>query len=185
MAYWQLGESHYWGHNAILRVEPFMRIARWRRCLGRGGLAGEILSHDFVEAALMRRAGYEVWLAPTSSGSYEQLPPNLLDELQRDRRWCQGNLQNARLIAEPGWRPAHRAMFAVGALSYLAAPLWLLFIGAGRSLPAACGARLRLAAVGADAGDAADCRACSAWLRCWLRDERPTTAARARLLLAR
>ena len=84
----------------------------------------------------MRRAGYEVWLAPHSSGSWEQHPANLLEELQRDRRWCQGNLQNARLIAEPGWRPAHRAMLAVGALSYLVAPLWLVFVALGLGLGA-------------------------------------------------
>jgi membrane glycosyltransferase len=131
MAYWQLGEAHYWGHNAILRVEPFMRHCALAPIAGRGGLSGEILSHDFVEAAMMRRAGWEVWLAPQLEGSWEQLPPNLLDELQRDRRWCQGNLQNAQLIAEPGWRPAHRAMFAVGALSYLMAPMWLLFVALG------------------------------------------------------
>jgi membrane glycosyltransferase len=131
MAYWQLGESHYWGHNAILRVEPFMRHCALAPLAGRGGLAGEILSHDFVEAALMRRAGYEVWLAPQLEGSWEQHPPNLLDELQRDRRWCQGNLQNARLIAEPGWQPVHRVMFAVGALSYALAPLWLAFVALG------------------------------------------------------
>jgi membrane glycosyltransferase len=140
MAYWQLGEAHYWGHNAILRVEPFMQHCALAPIVGRGALKGEILSHDFVEAALMRRAGYEVWLAPHLEGSWEQLPPNLLDELQRDRRWCQGNLQNAQLIAEPGWRPAHRTMFAVGALSYLMAPLWLVFIAlgvvAGRVQPA-------------------------------------------------
>jgi membrane glycosyltransferase len=131
MAYWQLGDSHYWGHNAIIRVEPFMRHCGLAPIPGRGGLAGEILSHDFVEAAMMRRAGYEVWLAPQLDGSWEQPPANLLDELQRDRRWCQGNLQNARLIAEPGWQPVHRAMFAVGALSYAVAPLWLAFIVLG------------------------------------------------------
>jgi len=131
MAWWQLGDAHYWGHNAIIRVEPFMRHCGLARLPGRGALAGEILSHDFVEAALMGRAGYEVWLAPQLEGSWECSPSNLLDELQRDRRWCQGNLQNARLIAEPGWRAAHRAMFAVGALSYAVAPLWLLFIVLG------------------------------------------------------
>ncbi|HEX6720056.1 MAG TPA: glycosyltransferase family 2 protein, partial [Burkholderiaceae bacterium] len=89
------------------------------------------LSHDFVEAALMGRRGYEVWLVPDLGGSWEQSPSNLLDELQRDRRWCQGNLQNLRLVAEPGWRPAHRMMFSVGALSYLVAPLWLLFMVLG------------------------------------------------------
>ncbi len=127
LRYWQLGESHYWGHNAILRVEPFMRHCGLATLPGRGGLSGAILSHDFVEAALMRRAGYEVWLVPDIDGSFEQPPPHLIDELQRDRRWCQGNLQNARLIAEPGLAPVHRAMFVTGAMSYLASPLWLAF----------------------------------------------------------
>lgn len=134
MAFWQLGESHYWGHNAIIRVEAFMKHCALAPIPGRGGLAGEILSHDFVEAALMRRAGYEVWLAPQLDGSWEQYPPNLLAELQRDRRWCQGNLQNARLVAEPGWRPAHRAMFVTGALSYAIAPLWIGFVVLGTLL---------------------------------------------------
>jgi membrane glycosyltransferase len=131
MAYWQLGESHYWGHNAILRVEPFMRHCALAPIKGRGSLAGDILSHDFVEAAMMGRAGYEVWLAPQLEGSWEQLPPNLLDELDRDRRWCRGNLQNAQLIAEPGWKPVHRVMFGVGALSYLMGPIWLVFVVLG------------------------------------------------------
>jgi membrane glycosyltransferase len=127
---WQLGESHYWGHNAMLRVEPFMQHCALAPLPGRGGLRGEILSHDFVEAALMRRAGYEVWLADLP-GSFEQPPAHLLDELQRDRRWCQGNLQNAWLVAEPGFAPVHRAMFVSGALSYVASPLWLLFMVLG------------------------------------------------------
>lgn len=131
MAWWQLGESHYWGHNAILRVEPFMRHCGLAPLPGRGGLSGGILSHDFVEAALMRRAGWEVWLAPSLQGSWEQHPAHLLEELQRDRRWCQGNLQNARLIAEPGWAAAHRFMFLTGALSYLVAPLWIVFVALG------------------------------------------------------
>jgi membrane glycosyltransferase len=131
MAYWQLGDSHYWGHNAIIRVQPFMRHCALARLPGRGGLAGEILSHDFVEAAMMARAGWEVWLAPELTGSWEQNPPHLLDELQRDRRWCQGNLQNARLVAEPGWRAVHRVMLGTAAFSYAVAPLWLLFMALG------------------------------------------------------
>ncbi|RZT91442.1 membrane glycosyltransferase [Rivibacter subsaxonicus] len=128
LSWWQLGESHYWGHNAMLRVAPFMRHCALARLPGNGGLGGEILSHDFVEAALMRRAGFEVWLVPALEGSYEQQPPHLIDELQRDRRWCQGNLQNARLVAEPGLAGVHRAMFVTGALSYAASPLWLAFV---------------------------------------------------------
>jgi membrane glycosyltransferase len=134
MQFWQLGESHYWGHNAILRIEPFMRHCALAPVKGRGGLSGPILSHDFVEAALMRRAGWHVWLVSDLEGSYEQQPPDLLSELQRDRRWCQGNLQNARLIAEPGLHRVHRAVFAIGAMSYLSAPLWLAFLSFGTVL---------------------------------------------------
>ena len=131
MHYWQLGEAHYWGHNAIIRVAPFMRHCALAPLPGRGALSGEILSHDFVEAALMRRAGYQVWLLPDLAGSYEQPPPHLLAELQRDRRWCQGNLQNTRLLAEPGLHAVHRAMLAAGAMAYVSAPLWLLYVALG------------------------------------------------------
>jgi len=134
MQFWQLGESHYWGHNAILRVEPFMQHCALAPIAGSGGMSGGILSHDFVEAALMRRAGYHVWLASDLMGSYEQQPPDLLAELQRDRRWCQGNLQNSRLVAEPGMHPVHRAMFGTGAMAYLSAPLWLCFLTLGTAL---------------------------------------------------
>ena len=96
--FWVLGDAQYWGHNAIIRVEPFMEHCQLPRLPGKGPLSGDILSHDFVEAALMRRAGYGVWLAYDMEGSYEETPPTLLDELKRDRRWCQGNLQHLRLI---------------------------------------------------------------------------------------
>lgn len=134
MMYWQLGESHYWGHNAIIRVEPFMKHCALAKLPGRGGLSGEILSHDFVEAALMRRAGYYTWLTTELEGSYEQQPSNLLEELQRDRRWCQGNLMNFRLITEPGFQPVHRAMLFTGAMAYVSAPLWLGFLLVSLSL---------------------------------------------------
>ncbi len=134
MQFWQLGESHYWGHNAIIRVEPFMKHCALAPINGTGGMSGGIMSHDFVEAALMRRAGYHVWLVSDLVGSYEQQPPDLLAELQRDRRWCQGNLQNARLMAEPGIAPVHRAMFVTGTMAYVSAPLWLAFLTLGTAL---------------------------------------------------
>jgi membrane glycosyltransferase len=124
--YWQLGESHYWGHNAIIRIAPFMKHCALGRLRGRGPLSGEILSHDFVEAALMRRAGWSVWIAYDLPGSFEEVPPNLVDELGRDRRWCQGNLMNMRLFSMKGLHPAHRAVFLTGVMAYLSAPLWLL-----------------------------------------------------------
>ncbi len=126
--YWQLGESHYWGHNAIIRVAPFIRHCALGRLPGRGPLSGEILSHDFVEAALMRRAGWGVWIAYDLSGSFEETPPNLVDELMRDRRWCHGNLINFRLFLAHGFHLVHRAVFVTGMIAYLSAFLWFIFL---------------------------------------------------------
>ena len=126
--HWQLAEAAYWGHNAILRVAPFMEHCALPRLSGRGPLSGSLLSHDFVEAAWMRRAGYQVWLAPGIEGSYEELPPTLLDSLKRDRRWCQGNLQHARLLFEPGLHAVQRLNLLLGIVAYAMAPLWLVFL---------------------------------------------------------
>jgi membrane glycosyltransferase len=128
MRFWQLGESHYWGHNAILRTAPFMAHCALAPLPGDGPLSGEVMSHDFVEAALMRRAGWKVWVADELDGSYEQVPPNLLAELQRDRRWCHGNLQNSRLMFEPRLHAVHRTAFLTGVLAYASSPLWLAFL---------------------------------------------------------
>jgi len=132
--FWQLGESHYWGHNAIIRVKPFMEHCALAPLPGEGSFAGSILSHDFVEAALMRRAGWGVWIAYDLPGSYEELPPNLLDELKRDRRWCHGNLMNFRLFLVKGMHPVHRAVFLTGVMSYLSAPLWFMFLALSTAL---------------------------------------------------
>jgi membrane glycosyltransferase len=128
MHFWQLGESHYWGHNAILRVAPFIEHCALAPLPGQTSLSGDVMSHDFVEAALMRRAGWKVWIAYDLEGSYEQVPPNLLAEVQRDRRWCHGNLQNSRLMFEPGLHAVHRTVFLTGVLAYVSAPLWLAFL---------------------------------------------------------
>ena len=132
--FWQLGESHYWGHNAIIRVAPFIEHCALGRLPGRGALSGEILSHDFVEAALMRRAGWAVWMAYDLPGSYEEMPPNLVDELKRDRRWCQGNLMNFRLFLMKGLHPAHRVVFMTGVMAYLSAPLWFAALAISTAL---------------------------------------------------
>lgn len=127
-SYWQLGNAQYWGHNAIIRIEPFMRYCQLPVLPGKAPLGGEILSHDFVESALIRRAGYGVWLAYDLGGSYEECPPSLVDELVRDRRWCQGNLQHSRLLFTKGFFPTHRALFINGIMSYVSALLWCLFL---------------------------------------------------------
>ncbi|TQF15763.1 glucans biosynthesis glucosyltransferase MdoH [Myxococcus llanfairpwllgwyngyllgogerychwyrndrobwllllantysiliogogogochensis] len=130
-AAWQLGESNYWGHNAIIRTEAFINHCGLPVLPGKQPFGGHILSHDFVEAALMRRAGYTVWLVPELGGSYEQPPPNLLAYAQRDRRWCQGNLQHLSLVMAGGLHPFSRGHFLMGVMSYVASPLWLLFLVSG------------------------------------------------------
>jgi membrane glycosyltransferase len=124
----QLADAHFWGHNAILRTEPFMRHCGLPRLPGKPPLGGDILSHDFVEAALMRRAGWEVWLAYDLDGSYEESPPSLLAELKRDKRWCTGNLQHLRLVFTRGLFPIHRLLFLNGAMGYISAFLWFLLL---------------------------------------------------------
>ena len=126
--YWQLSEANYWGHNAIIRLAPFIRHCSLPELPGSGPFGGRILSHDFVEAALMRRAGWEVWLATGIEGNYEECPPTVIDLAERDRRWLQGNLQHARLIAAKGFHTVNRIHFTLGILSYLASPLWLAFL---------------------------------------------------------
>jgi membrane glycosyltransferase len=126
--YWQLGDGQYWGHNAVLRVAPFMEHCSLPRLPGVPPLGGEILSHDFVEAALMGKAGWTVWLAYDLPGSYEETPASLLEEMGRDRRWCQGNLQHLKLVFTQGLLGAHRALFFHGALSYGSAFLWFGFL---------------------------------------------------------
>ena len=126
--WWQLGDGQYWGHNTIIRVAPFMAHCGLPRLSGREPLGGEILSHDFVEAALMGRAGWSIWLAYDLGGSWEEVPSTLLEEMKRDRRWCQGNLQHLRLLPTEGLFGAHRALFLNGVFSYVSAVLWFAFL---------------------------------------------------------
>lgn len=128
VAWWHGSEGNYWGHNAIIRVKAFAEAAALPQLRGRKPFGGHILSHDFVEAALMRRAGWGIYMLPTLGGSYEEVPPSLLDFAVRDRRWCQGNLQHLAVVPARGLHWVSRLHFMVGIGAYLTAPLWLLFL---------------------------------------------------------
>ncbi|MBV8910030.1 MAG: glucans biosynthesis glucosyltransferase MdoH, partial [Gammaproteobacteria bacterium] len=128
LAYWQLGESNYYGHNAIVRIEPFGRYCTLPRLSGRPPLGGEILSHDFVEAAFMRRGGYEVRQLPQLFGSWEEVPANVIDFAVRDRRWTQGNLQHSRVMLFRGLHPLSRIHLLTGIVSYLSSPVWFALL---------------------------------------------------------
>jgi membrane glycosyltransferase len=121
-------DGNYWGHNAIIRVLPFMRHCGLPELPGPAPFGGEILSHDFVEAALLRRADWELRLAPELEGSFEEPPPTLIDHLKRDRRWCYGNLQHLMLIGARGFVLPSRLHFFNGVMTYLSSPLWLVML---------------------------------------------------------
>ena len=125
--FWQLGEAQYWGHNAMIRLKPFIEHCILSPLQKRKGPL-HILSHDLVEATLMRRAGYGVWIAYNLNGSYEELPGNMIEDLKRDNRWCMGNLINLRLIFKSGITFTHRIMFLTSGMAYISSLLWLIFL---------------------------------------------------------
>lgn len=134
LAFWHRGTGNFWGHNAIIRVRAFMESAGLPHLPGSPPFGGQILSHDFVEAALMCRAGWRVCMTPEIKGSYEEIPPGLIDFATRDRRWCQGNLQHSRLIMATGLRFLSRVHLGMGIMAYMSALIWLLFLVAALSL---------------------------------------------------
>jgi membrane glycosyltransferase len=131
IASWQGDDGNYWGHNAIVRVRAFAAAAGLPNLPGKKPFGGAILSHDFVEAALLRRAGWSVRMLPTLGGSWEDSPPSLLDVAARDRRWAQGNIQHLAVILSRGFTWSNRIHMGIGVMSYLASPLWFALIVVG------------------------------------------------------
>jgi len=134
LAWWTGREGNFWGHNALIRTRAFMESCGLPELPGRPPFGGPILSHDFVEAALLRRAGWSVLIADDLHGSYEACPATLVDLAIRDRRWCQGNLQHARVLRAKGLHWVSRFHLASGIFSFVSSPVWLLFLVAALGL---------------------------------------------------
>lgn len=126
--FWHLGGGNYWGHNAIIRLQPFMEQCVLPELPGRSAADRHILSHDTVEASLMKQAGYQVWFAYLERDSYEEGPPNMSESLKRDRRWCQGNLQHFWFLFAPKTQFTNRIHIFFGLMAYLTAPMLAVFI---------------------------------------------------------
>ncbi len=131
IAAWHGKEGNYWGHNAIIRTRAFAEAAGLPAIRGRKPFGGHVLSHDFVEAALLRRAGWAVRMVPAWDGSYEEGPPTLTELAVRDRRWCQGNLQHAAILPARGLHWVSRLHLLMGIGSYITAPMWFAFLCLG------------------------------------------------------
>jgi membrane glycosyltransferase len=134
LAIWHGRDGNYWGHNAIIRTVAFAECCGLPELRGRKPFGGHIMSHDFVEAALIRRGGWGVYMVPWLGGSFEESPPSLLDVAIRDRRWAQGNLQHIPIIFTRGLAWPSRIHFTTGVMSYLASPIWLLLLLVGLAL---------------------------------------------------
>jgi membrane glycosyltransferase len=126
---WWVGDcGPFWGHNAVVRIKPFVEDCDLPLLPGQPPLGGHVLSHDQVEATLMRRAGYEVRVLPTENGSWEENPPTMLDFAQRDVRWCQGNMQYIKLLDLPGLYAMSRFQLVWAVLMFIGIPAWTLMI---------------------------------------------------------
>ncbi|MET0407325.1 MAG: glucans biosynthesis glucosyltransferase MdoH [Hyphomicrobium sp.] len=131
LAFWHRDQGNYWGHNAIIRTAAFASAAGLPDLPGRKPFGGHIMSHDFVEAVLLQRAGYGVHMMPSLEGSYEGMPPNIIDVVARDRRWAQGNLQHLAIVSQPGLTPMGRLHLGMGAASYLISGVWAMSLVVG------------------------------------------------------
>ncbi|SEN83676.1 membrane glycosyltransferase [Paracoccus alcaliphilus] len=136
VAAWSGNVGNFWGHNAIIRITAFAQSCGLPRLPGKPPFGGTILSHDFVEAAALCRAGWKVRLDHDLRGSYEGCPPTLLDMAARERRWAQGNLQHSRLFGMRGMRAISRVHFVIGIMGFLMSPIWLALILVGLVLSA-------------------------------------------------
>ncbi len=125
-AWWTGDYGPYWGHNAMIRTKPFARHCALPELPGRPPFGGPVLSHDHIEAAMMRHAGYEVRVVPVEGGSYEDNPPTLIDFLDRDLRWCQGVMQYWQLLFLPSWQPMSRLLIGMTSMLYVSSSAWLL-----------------------------------------------------------
>lgn len=128
LARWSQHEGNYWGHNAIIRTRAFAATAGLPHVKGLRGDDQLIMSHDFVEASLLRRAGWRVRFLPRVTGSFEETPGTLIDYVLRDRRWCRGNLQHLRLLGTRGLHPVSRFHMFQGAVAYLMSPAWFVLL---------------------------------------------------------
>lgn len=124
-AWWQADCGPYWGHNAAIRLAPFIKHCHIPTLPGEGVLSGHVLSHDQIEAAFMRRGGFEVRVLPEEDLGWEQNPPTLIEFLRRDQRWCQGNLQYWPFLIARGLKPVSRFQLAFAMLMFIASPAWI------------------------------------------------------------
>ena len=129
--WWAADCGPFWAHNALVRVAPFAAHCVLPKLEG----DRHILSHDQIEAVLMRRAGFEVRVLPVECGSYEDNPPNLLEFIRRDLRWCQGNLQYSKLLTMPRLFPMSRFQLFWAISMFAGLPAWTLIIALVALMP--------------------------------------------------
>ena len=127
-AWWQADCGPYWGHNALIRLAPFIAHCDLPTLQSRTGEPKPILSHDLIEAILMRRAGYDVRIYPSEDASWEENPPTLTEYIRRDLRWCEGNLQYLHLLTLKNLQPVSRIQLILAIAMFFGSPAWIALI---------------------------------------------------------
>jgi membrane glycosyltransferase len=128
LLWWSGSEASFWGHNAIIRTQAFAEACGLPKLSGPEPFGGHVMSHDMVEAALLRRRGWACHMVAMQDGTYEEYPPTFVEHAARDRRWCQGNLQHIRMLDTGGFHWVSRLQLTMGASAYLTSPLWLMLL---------------------------------------------------------
>ncbi|WP_262692843.1 glucans biosynthesis glucosyltransferase MdoH [Kordiimonas aestuarii] len=131
---WHGNGSNFWGHNAIIRTKAFASAAHLPILKGKAPFGGHVISHDFIEAALLRRAGWGVRFDTDLQHTYEEAPPSVSDVITRDRRWCQGNLQHIKFLFARGLAVTTRLHILSGIMAYMSALFWFLLLAVGLTL---------------------------------------------------
>lgn len=126
--YWNINQGPYWGHNAILRMDAFLNYCLLPKLPKIGPLGEKILSHDTIEAALLRKAGYRTEFIYTKNGSYEESPPTLTDFLKRESRWLRGNLQHFWFLFVNNIGTINRIYILLGITSYFSYLFWFFYL---------------------------------------------------------
>lgn len=144
LLWWSGSEASFWGHNAIVRVKAFAHACGLPVLPGPEPFGGHVMSHDMLEAALLRRRGWACHMVQMQDGSYEEFPPTFVEHAARDRRWCQGNLQHVRLLSTKGFHWVNRLQLLIGASAYCTSPLWLVLLGVSALLAARSGGEIQV-----------------------------------------
>ena len=129
-AWWQADCGPYWGHNAVIRIAPFIAHCHIPEVPGRRAArpcAEPRPDRGRADAARrLRRAR-----AARGRLGWEENPPTLIEFIRRDLRWARATCNTGPSSFCPGLKLVSRFQLAFAMLMFLGSPAWigLLVVG--------------------------------------------------------